>query len=97
MCKDGTSHNSCSLGQYCQCAFYASLFSGFIEEELTPEEGRVRELEIEISHLKKKYGDNWMKYYPYHLDADFDDEKGNPYNYGFDDPEEDSNDGWWRK
>ena len=38
-----------------------------------------------------------MKYYPYHLDADFDDEKGNPYNYGFDDPEEDSNDGWWRK
>ena len=36
-----------------------------------------------------------MKYYPYHLDKDHDDENGNPYNYGFDDGEEE-NDNWWR-
>ena len=37
-----------------------------------------------------------MKYYPYHLDKNYDDEKGNPYNYGFDDDEEDKDDNWWR-
>jgi hypothetical protein len=26
-----------------------------------------------------------MKYYPYHLDKEYDDENGNPYNYGWDD------------
>ena len=97
MCREGTPHNTCSLGQYCQCAFYADLFSGFIDEELTPQEERVRELEIAVSHLKKKHGDHWMKYYPYHLDAAYDDENGNPHNYGMDDTEEDSNDDWWRK
>ncbi len=97
MCKDGTPHNACSLGQYCQCAFYAGLFSNFIDEGLTPEEERIRELEIEVSHLKKKHGDNWMKYYPYHLDAAYDDENGNQSNYGIDDMEEESNDDWWRK
>jgi hypothetical protein len=97
MCKPGTPHNTCSLRQYCQCAFYAELFSGFIDEVLTPEEEKARELEIEINHLRKKHGDNWMKYYPYHLDAAYDDENGKPYNYGIDDPEEDNNDNWWRK
>ncbi len=97
MCKDGTPYNACILGQYCQCAFYADLFSNLIDEELTPEEERARELEIELSHLKKKHGDNWMKYYPYHLDAAYDDENGNPHNYGIDDTDEDSNDNWWRK
>jgi hypothetical protein len=37
-----------------------------------------------------------MKYYPYHLDAAYDDKNGNPYNYGIDDTEEESNDNWWR-
>lgn len=33
-----------------------------------------------------------MKYYPYYLDADYDDEKGKPYDYGFrDDGEEEDN------
>jgi hypothetical protein len=95
-CQPGTEHGKCALGQYCQCAFYAELFSGLIDEELSPEEERARELEIEIKHLKKKYGDDWMKYYPYHLDKNHDDEKGNPHNYGFDDDDEDADDGWWR-
>lgn len=30
-----------------------------------------------------------MKYYPYHLDAAFDDEAGNPYDYGFGGADED--------
>jgi len=40
-----------------------------------------------------------MKYYPYHLDKNYDDEDGNPYDYGFndfDDNEEDE-DNWWRR
>lgn len=39
-----------------------------------------------------------MKYYSYHLDANYDDENGNSYDYGFreDDDEEDGDD-WWKK
>jgi hypothetical protein len=54
-------------------------------------------LEIEIKHLKRKYDDDWLKYYPYHLDANYDDENGNPYDHGFrDDNNEDKDDTWWR-
>jgi hypothetical protein len=88
LCKKGTEHGKCTLGQYCQCAFYAELFANCIDEELTPEEERARMLEIEIKHLKRKYDDDWMKYYPYHLDKDYDDENGNPYNYGWDEEED---------
>ena len=94
LCRPGKEHKQCALREFCQCAFYAELFSGFIDEDLTPEEERARELEIEMKHLKRKYGDEWMKYYPYHLDANYDDEDGNPYNYGFDEEEDDD---WWRK
>lgn len=97
VCKEDTTHKECSLGLYCQCAFYADLFSGFIDEDLTPEEERARELEIEISYLKKRYEDEWMKYYPYHLDKTYDDKNGNPYNYGIDDINEDEGDNWWRR
>lgn len=89
LCRPGTEHGKCALGEYCQCAFYAELFAGFTDEKLSPEEERARELEIEINHIKRKYGDDWMKYYPYHLDPDYDDESGNPYNYGFDVDDED--------
>ena len=89
LCKPGTEHGKCTLGQYCQCSFYAELFSSFNKEDLTPEEERARMLEIEIKHLKRKYEDDWMKYYPYHLDKDYDDEYGNPYNYGFGEEDKD--------
>jgi len=97
LCKEGTEHKKCALGEHCQCAFYAELFSGFVDEQLSPEEARARELEIEVNQLKRKHGDEWMKYYPYHLDANYDDENGNSYNYGFDDDEEEEADDWWRK
>ena len=96
ICSPGTEHGKCALGQYCQCAFFKELFADCIEEDLTPEEERARALEFEIRHIKRKYGDDWFRYYPYHLDKDYDDEYGNPYNYGFDDDEEDEDD-WWRK
>ena len=98
VCRPGTVHGKCALSEYCQCVFFAELFSGFIDEDLSPEEERAKELEIEIKHIKRKYGDDWMKYYPYHLDANYDDENGNPYNYGFEDFEddEDADDNWWR-
>ena len=40
-----------------------------------------------------------MKYYPYHLDAAYDDENGNPYDYGFGDDKDESDeaDDWWKK
>ncbi|MEO6539431.1 MAG: hypothetical protein ABIN74_00515 [Ferruginibacter sp.] len=83
ICKPGTEHGKCALGEYCQCIFYTNYFSGFVDEDLSPEEQQARELEIEIAHIKRKYGEVWMKYYPYHLDINYDDENGNPYNYGF--------------
>lgn len=99
LCNPGTEHGKCSLGDYCQCRFFEELFAGFSDEELSPEEDRAIQLECEINCIKRKYGDNWMKYYPYHLDPDYDDENGNPYNYGFDDEEENEygDDNWWRR
>jgi hypothetical protein len=82
VCRPGTAHGKCALGEYCQCAFYADLFSGSDDEELAPEEERKRMLETEIRHLKRKYDDEWIKYYPHHLDPEYDDEDGNPYDYG---------------
>jgi hypothetical protein len=75
---------------------YQELFADMVDEQLTPEEERARELEWEVRHIQKKYGDDWMKYYPYHLDKDYDDADGNPHDYGFgkDDEEDDT---WWRK
>jgi hypothetical protein len=89
LCKRDTEHYKCALGSYCQCAFFSDFFSGFSDEEFSPEEERARNLEIELIHIKRKYGDEWMKYYPYHLDADYDDDYGNPYSYGWDDEEND--------
>lgn len=96
LCRPGTEHGKCALGDYCQCAFYAELFSGFTHEELSPEEERAMHLETEIKHLKGKYGEEWMKYYPYHLDTNYDDGNGNPYNYGFEDGNDEEDDKWWR-
>jgi hypothetical protein len=76
LCRPGTEHKKCVLGEYCQCTFYAELFSEFIDEDLSPEEERAGHLEIEVKHIQRKYGDEWMKYYPYHLDKDYDDEEG---------------------
>lgn len=96
-CKPGTEHTKCALGEYCQCAFYAELFKDMVHEDLTPEEERARELEWEITRLKKKYDDDWMKYYPYHMDPKYDDENGNPHDYGFGKEDEEEGEDWWKK
>ena len=98
-CRAATAHKQCALGEYCQCAFYAEFFKDMVDEDLSPEEERSRALKIEVNHIQKKYGDSWMKYYPYHLDKNYDDKNGNPYNYGFgeNDEDEDDDDNWWRK
>jgi hypothetical protein len=97
-CKPGTPSKTCALGEYCQCAFYEELFSGFIDEDLSHQEERERALEFEIRYLKRKYDDDWWKYYPYHLDKKYDDENGNPHDYGFgeDEDEDGDDDKWWR-
>jgi hypothetical protein len=91
MCKPGTQHGQCTLNEYCQCKFYDELFAQFEDEDLTPEEERARMLDIEVRHIKRKYDDDWQKYYPYHLDKNYDDEDGHPYDYGvgFDNEAED--------
>jgi hypothetical protein len=96
LCRPGTPHGECALGEHCQCRFYEEFWAGFVDDDLSPEEERARHLQIEIEHLKKKHGDDWEKYYPYHLDAGYDDEQGNPYDYGLGLDDEDDSDGWWR-
>jgi hypothetical protein len=99
LCKRGTLAKTCALGDYCQCGFFKEFFEGYVDEELTPEEERASALAIEVQHIKKKYGDDWIKYYPYHLDKEYDDENGNPYDYGFPEDDEDDREGdeWWRR
>jgi hypothetical protein len=98
LCRPGTPHGDCALGEYCQCRFYEEFWAGCINDEhLSPEEERARHLEIEVEHLKRRYGDDWKKYYPYHLDPEYDDEQGNPYAYGFGRPDEPDPADWWRR
>lgn len=84
-CPDEKPFVQCLLGEKCHCRFFAEMRADFIDEDLSPEEERMRELDIEVRHIKRKHGDDWRKYYPYHLDPDYDDEFGNPYDYGFGD------------
>ncbi len=97
LCAPGTPHGECALGEYCHCRFYEELFAGFVDEDLTPEEERARHLAIEVEHIKKKYGEDWKKYYPYHLDPEYDDEDGNPHGYGFGIRDEPDPADWWRR
>ena len=97
-CRRGTEHFKCEMKEYCHCAFFAELFKDFVDEDLSPEEERFRILEIEVEHIKKKYGSEWMKYYPYHLDPCFDDDDGKPFNYGLEEGDDDKEDEdkWWQ-
>lgn len=97
LCRSGTPHRSCALGLYCHCRFYKELHDGFIDEDLTPEEERARMLEIELEHIKNKYGEDWENYYPYHLDPKYDDEHGHPYDYGMNMDDGADPADWWRK
>ncbi len=100
ICPPNTPLDTCLMGEHCQCRFFDEMSANWIEEDLTPEEERARELQWEIQYLKKKHGDRWMRYYPYHLDPDYDDENGNPHDYGFgslEDDDEEWEDDWWRR
>jgi hypothetical protein len=96
-CRPDTELKKCALGEYCHCAFFQEFFAGLSNEELSPEEERAMELRCEIKHLQGKYGDEWEKYYPYHLDPSYDDENGNPHDYGWGSDEEEDEDDWWKK
>ena len=97
LCKPETEHFKCALGEYCQCAFIAELCKDMIDEDLTPEEERALQLEIELKHIQRKYGHDWLKYYPYHLDKHFDDPFGNPYDDGLDDDDDDDDNDRWKE
>lgn len=97
ICRPGGPHKNCVLGEYCHCRLFQELWGDFVDEDLTPEEERARALEIEVEHIKRKYGDDWMKYYPYHLDPEYDDKDGNPYDYGFGIHDDDDPADSWKK
>ena len=97
LCRPGGPHENCALGEYCHCRFFEELWGDFVDENLSAEEERARALEIEVEHIKRKYGDDWMKNYPYHLDPEYDDEDGNPYDYGFGVYEDDDPADYWKK
>ncbi|MEM1120003.1 MAG: hypothetical protein AAGJ18_06105 [Bacteroidota bacterium] len=98
LCFTNTSHPDCLMGEACHCAYFEEMSKNWIEDTRTPEEQRAAELEIELQYLRRKYGDEYMKYYPYHLDPEYDDEEGNPFDYGFgDEDDEEEDDQWWRK
>ena len=71
LCEDGTKHTKCALGEYCQCKFYDDFFSGPEPIEIAEDESIQQ---IEIQHLKRKYGDRWFKYYLYYFDREEEDE-----------------------
>jgi hypothetical protein len=97
LCRPGGPHANCALGEYCHCRFFQELWGNFVDENLSPKEERARALEFEVEHIKRKYGDEWMKYYPYHLDPEYDDKDGNPYDYGFGIHEDDDPADFWKK
>jgi hypothetical protein len=41
--------------------------------------------------------EEWLKYYSYHLDPEYDDEYRNPYDYGFGVDDDEDDDDWWRR
>jgi hypothetical protein len=71
LCEEGTIHTKCALGEYCQCKFYDEFFSGPEPIEITEDESIQQ---IEIQHLKRKYGDQWFRYYLYYFDREEEDE-----------------------
>jgi len=95
-CFEKKSHDSCPMGEGCECRFFEELHASFEPDNRTPEEQRLAHLQIEVNHIKRKHGDDYMKYYPYHLDPEYDDENGNPHDYGFGDFD-DEDDEWWKK
>ncbi|GEM_PF-851249 len=98
LCKTNQSNPDCLMGEECHCAYFEELSANFIQEDLSPAEERQRELEIELQHIKRKYGADYMKYYPYHLDPKYDDEHGNPHDYGFGDVDDEKDeDNWWKQ
>ena len=95
LCKSNQSNPDCLMAEYCHCAYFEELSANFIKEGLSPKEERQRALEIELKHIKRKYGDDYMKYYPYHLDPKHDDEYGNPHDYGLGDMEDETGEENW--
>lgn len=97
LCLTNKAHPDCIMGDYCHCAYFEELSANWVKEDLSPEEERKRALDIEVQHIKRKYGDDYMKYYPFHLDPKYDDENGNPHDYGLGKDEDDEEDNCWRK
>lgn len=67
LCFANKSHSDCLMGTECHCAYFEELSEKWINNDLTPEEEFKKSIEEEKQRLKKKYGDDYMKYYPFKL------------------------------
>ncbi len=58
-CEDGQEHYICALGEHCQCGFFEEHFGTFSQDEPDePEDDYWL-----IYDLKKRFGNDWKKYY----------------------------------
>ena len=67
LCFSNKSHPNCLMGSECHCTYFEELSKKWVNDDLTPEELSKKALDAEAQRLKKKYGEDYMKYYPFKL------------------------------
>ncbi len=67
LCFSNKSHPDCLMGTECHCTYFEELSKKWVNDDLTPEEEAKKILDAEAQRLKKKYGKDYMKYYPFKL------------------------------
>ena len=67
LCFSNESHPKCLMGTDCHCAYFEELSKKWVNDDLTPEEEAKKILDAEAQRLKKKYGKDYTKYYPFKL------------------------------
>lgn len=67
LCFSNKSHPDCLMGTECHCTYFEELSKKWVNDDLTPEEEAKKILDAEAQRLKKKYGRDYMKYYPFKL------------------------------
>jgi len=67
LCFSNKSHPDCLMGTECHCSYFEELSKKWVNDDLTPDEEAKKILDAEAQRLKKKYGKDYMKYYPFKL------------------------------
>lgn len=67
LCFSNESHPKCLMGTDCHCTYFEELSKKWVNDDLPPEEEAKKILDAEAQRLKKKYGKDYTKYYPFKL------------------------------